>query len=155
MTPLASAPRSLVAALGLGLAVLAGLGGCGPTTPAGTATIAIRSEWVDLRPGEQLGGFAFFGRLTGAEGPGEEFEITNDTAFEVPVGAWLVETWVRQVSDAIEMREVPGGTPQMIRSFGEVIVQCRTEIAVADGDAVELVLRATPGGCEIAPATPA
>lgn len=153
MTRSAPLPRPLVTALGL--ALLATVVGCASPPPAGTATLAIRSEWVDQRPGEQLGGFAFFGRLTGAEGPGEEFEITNDTAFEIPAGSWLVETWVRQVSDAIEMREVPGGTPQMIRSFGEIMVQCRTEIAVADGDAVELVLRATAGGCEVAPATPA
>ncbi|HEX7222768.1 MAG TPA: hypothetical protein VF231_05935 [Candidatus Limnocylindrales bacterium] len=132
--------------------VLAVAGGCGDAATGPPGSIVVRVEWIEPGPGAEpiLGGYAFFARATGPAGPGPEAEIRDGLVVEAPAaGSYLVEAWSRHESDAVAMEDVPGGTPRTIRTFGRVDATCSAEVSVGAGETVGLVMRATPGHCEL------
>lgn len=137
-----------VGALVLMLLVAAG---CADHSREPPGAIVLRTEWVEPPPNEpiSIGGYAFFGRLSGPGGPGPEFELTGEATSQVAAGSYLVDLWIRSQNDAIEMEEVPGGTPRMRRLFGPIEAVCSEEVVVPAGGEVRLVLRATVGHCEV------
>lgn len=99
-----------------------------------------------------MGGFAFFARVTGPDGPGEEQEVTDVLTVVAPSeGRHVVEALVRHESDAVAMEEVPGGTPRTVRTFGAIDSTCSIDVDVRAGGAIAIVMHATPGACELGP----
>jgi hypothetical protein len=139
--------------LGAVALVLAVAGGCGNAANAEPGAIVVRVEWIEPAPAEErLGGFAFFARATGPSGPGTESEIGNELVIgALGPGAYVVEARTRHESDAVEIQEVPGGTPRNVRSFGADDAACSAQVEVASAATVRLVMRATPGHCELVP----
>ena len=134
-------------------AVIAGTLGCADRPTPSPGSIVVRVEWIEPAPAEErLGGFAFFARATGPDGPGAETEIRGELELlaTAPAG-YLVEVWARHESDAVAMEDVPGGTPRTVRTFGAVDAACSIEVDVASGETIRLVMRATPGRCELEP----